>query len=118
ELDHDGESNGYAESANGFAVAATVTAVLAAALSLAGCAVGPHYVPPDTPPAEFDGGAGGLLVEKPFEAAWWAQFGDPLLDELIERALVGDLDIRIAAARIDESRALLHSSRRAQWPSS
>jgi outer membrane protein, multidrug efflux system len=107
---NDGESNGSAGSAKGLAVAAL--------LALTGCAVGPDYVAPSTPPASFDRADGDLLVERPFEAAWWQQFGDPVLDDLVERALVGDLDIRIAAARIDESRALLRSTRRAQWPSS
>jgi len=105
-----GEPHGTGIKANGLAFAAL--------LSLAGCAVGPDYVAPTTPPATFAAAETDLLVTRPFEAAWWEQFGDPVLDDLIERALTADLDLRIAAARIDESRALLSRARREQWPSS
>ena len=44
------------------------------------------------------------------------QFGDPALDGLIERALADDLDLKIAAARVEESRALLGAARRDRWP--
>lgn len=33
---------------------------------------------------------------------WWKQFEDPVLNELIETALTGNKDIKIAAARIEE----------------
>src|SRR5690606_36465931 len=106
----DGEQHGLQITAKGFA--------LAALLALGGCAVGPDYVAPSTPPARFVGADADLLVRQPFEAAWWEQFDDPVLDGLVQRALAGDLDIRIAAARIEESRALLRRTRRDQWPSS
>jgi multidrug efflux system outer membrane protein len=38
-------------------------------------------------------------------AAWWKVFHDPRLDSLIERALVGSHDLRIATARLREARA-------------
>ena len=109
-LSSHGEPHGPGIRANGLAIAAM--------LSLAGCAVGPDYSAPATPPATFASADADLLVTRPFEAAWWEQFGDPVLDDLIERALAGDLDIRIAAARIEESRALARRTRREQWPSS
>ncbi|MFS8609394.1 MAG: efflux transporter outer membrane subunit [Gammaproteobacteria bacterium] len=91
---------------------------LAATSLLAGCAVGPDYVEPETPPASFHLAEGELFDDRPFEAQWWAQFGDPVLDDLVERALRANLDVRTALLRIDESRALLRSTRRRQWPSS
>ncbi len=105
-----GDLHGRSIWANGFAVAAL--------LALAGCAIGPSYVAPTTPSATFDVAAAEPLTQQPFEAAWWQQLGDPVLDDLVARALAGDLDIRIAAARIDEARALLGGTRRDQWPSS
>jgi multidrug efflux system outer membrane protein len=88
------------------------------ALALSACAVGPDYRAPDTPPARFtEAGAAGVS-EQPFEAAWWEQFGDPVLDDLVARALGGDLDLKIAAARVDEARALLGAARRVRWPAS
>ncbi len=65
---------------------------------------------------EFRNADPAILDKQPFEAAWWQQFGDPTLDGLIERALAGDLDLKIAAARVDEARALLRAARRERWP--
>jgi multidrug efflux system outer membrane protein len=87
-----------------------------AALALGACAVGPDYRAPDTPAAAFTEAAAAGVAEQPFEAAWWQQFGDPVLDDLIGRALAGDLDLKIAAARVEESRALLGGARRVRWP--
>lgn len=87
------------------------------ALLLAGCAVGPDYRAPDTAPVELvSAEAAGVVVEQPYEAKWWAQFGDPVLDDLVERALGHDLDLKIAAARVDEARALAGAARRTRWP--
>ncbi len=71
------------------------------AAALAGCTVGPNYVRPtvDTPPA--------WRIDYPKAAdvanlKWWEQFGDPVLDDLIETALRDNRDLRVAAARVDQ----------------
>src|SRR5690606_42120587 len=110
EVPSNGEPHGTGIKANGFAIAAL--------LSLAGCAVGPDYSAPTTPPATFASADADLLVAQPLEAAWWELFGDPVLDDLIERALAADLDMRIAAARVGESRAVARRARREQGPRS
>jgi outer membrane protein, multidrug efflux system len=86
------------------------------ALLLAACAVGPDYRAPETAPAEFVSAGAAGVAERPFEAKWWSQFGDPVLDDLVARALGADLDVKIAAARVDEARALLGAARRTRWP--
>jgi multidrug efflux system outer membrane protein len=78
--------------------------------------VGPNYQPPETAAPAFRHADAGVVEQKPIEAAWWTQFGDPTLDSLIDRALAGDLDLKIAAARVQESRALLSAARRERWP--
>ena len=77
-------------------IAATLVAV-----GLAGCTVGPNYVRPtvETPP--------GWRIEYPKAAdvanlKWWEQFGDPVLNQLVETALRDNRDLRIAAARVDQ----------------
>ncbi len=85
-------------------------------LLLAACAVGPNYQPPETKAPEFHNADPAVVQTQPFEAAWWQQFGDPTLDNLIERALTSDLDLKVAAARVAESRALLSAARRERWP--
>lgn len=47
---------------------------------------------------------------------WWTQFDDPQLTALIEEALVANLDLRIAVARIEEARANLRLARSYQYP--
>jgi multidrug efflux system outer membrane protein len=83
---------------------------------LAACAVGPDYRAPETPATPFIAAQAAGVAEQPFEAAWWEQFQDPVLDGLIERALADDLDLKIAVARVEESRAYLGASRRDRWP--
>ncbi len=71
------------------------------ALTLAGCMVGPDYQRPtiDTPDAwRVDAPAARDLAN----AAWWRQFDDPVLDQLVAAALAGNKDLLIASARIEE----------------
>src|SRR6185436_1815133 len=75
-----------------------------------------NYTPPETAAPAFHHADSAVVEQKPIEAAWWTQFGDPTLDSLIERALGGDLDLKVAAARVQESRALLSAARRERWP--
>jgi multidrug efflux system outer membrane protein len=86
------------------------------ALLLAACAVGPNYRAPETAPAEFFSANAAGVAQQPFEARWWGQFGDPVLDDLVARALSGDLDLKIAAARVGEARAMLGAAKRTRWP--
>lgn len=79
--------------------------IVAAALAAA-CAVGPDYRPP-----EIDTGTGWITpvaADGPDVdlASWWASFGDPTLDRLVETALAQNLDVREAGARVTEVRAL------------
>ncbi len=72
-----------------------------ALFSLWGCMVGPDYKRPsiDTPQSwrVKDNEAKDLV-----NTAWWEQFGDPVLNELISASLSGNKDLKIAAARVDE----------------
>jgi NodT family efflux transporter outer membrane factor (OMF) lipoprotein len=103
-----------------------------ASATLAACTVGPDYTRPDV-----DAGSGWTVkpsdltsstaVEptpaKPTpenaEAAlarWWQSFADPTLDRLIETALEQNLDVRAAAARIVEARALRDAAAGGRYP--
>ncbi len=68
---------------------------------LAGCTVGPDYVRPVTEAPDR------WRIDYPKAAevantAWWEQFGDPVLNDLVESALRENRDVRIAAARIEQ----------------
>ncbi len=76
------------------------------ALALSGCAfVGPDHVQPDLKaPAQWQSGSEAAPTDPARLARWWRQFEDPLLTELIDRALNNSPDIQLAQARLRESR--------------
>jgi multidrug efflux system outer membrane protein len=68
---------------------------------LAGCAVGPDYKRPavDVPQNwRFEGKEAKDLAN----TAWWQQFDDPVLNELIQIALKENKDLQVAVARIGQ----------------
>ncbi len=75
--------------------------ILLMALVMTGCAVGPDYKRPavSTPQS-------WMVEEKEtrdlINTAWWDQFNDPVLNDLIQSALKENKDVRIAAARVEE----------------
>ena len=76
-------------------VAAAATALLE------GCAVGPAYVRPEvSSPATFIGGpaveANTATATKVDLVNWWRSFNDPLLANLVERALTQNLGLQIS----------------------
>lgn len=70
-------------------------------LLVGGCMVGPDYVRPPV-----DAPAAWRLTEPEVKdlanTAWWEQFGDPVLNDLVATALRENKDLMIASARIDE----------------
>jgi multidrug efflux system outer membrane protein len=71
------------------------------ALMASGCMVGPDYVRPPV-----DAPAAWRLNEQDARylanTAWWEQFGDPVLNDLVATALRENKDLLIASARVDE----------------
>lgn len=66
--------------------------------------VGPNYAGPPTAPAAEAAWAESADTGA-INPAWWQQFGDPLLAELVERALAQSPTMAEAEARIAEARA-------------
>ncbi|OEZ27200.1 efflux transporter outer membrane subunit [Variovorax boronicumulans] len=75
-------------------------------LVLAGCAVGPKYAAPNDAPVAIAAPERALFAPDAVQRDWWRQLDDPQLDALVERALAGNHDIRIAHARLLEARAM------------
>lgn len=83
-------------------------ALLSAIALIAGCgAVGPDYSRPEIPaPPHWSAPmAGGETEATASLGTWWTSFHDPQLDVLIERAVGANHDLRVAEARVRESRA-------------
>jgi len=75
---------------------------------LAGCTVGPAYhAPTPTLPANWHQAAtDGLASGSANVQQWWQVFQDDTLAGLIQRAVAGNLDLRSAALRVRQARAL------------
>jgi multidrug efflux system outer membrane protein len=93
-----------------------IWAAIACALALPGCTVGPAYESPDGlgVPGDFRFSTEGALDTADIE--WWKLFRDPVLDDLIDEALSNNLDVRIAAGRVEEFAARIGLTRSAAFP--
>ena len=88
---------------------------LAAVIATVGCTVGPDYARPkiDSPPAwriEYQEAA------EVANSRWWQAFGDPALDQLVDSAVRDNLDVQIAAARVDQFLGALRTTRSQFYP--
>jgi len=80
--------------------------VLLAFATLAGCAVGPDYQTPFLSlPANWTGDRPKQTARAPKLARWWNHLNDPLLNALIDEAVVSNLDVATSKAKIREARA-------------
>jgi len=90
-------------------------------LALGCSAVGPEYtrVEPQVP-SKFGSLEKGISTSDGLNAellsSWWNIFKDPVLNSLIERAVKGNLDMRMAEARVRQARALSLVSESKNYP--
>lgn len=91
---------------------------------LTGCTVGPDYQAPAViAPEQWSEASTGDGLWKPAnpadaqpKGAWWEVFGDAQLNALEQAAQLGNLNLQIAVARLDQVRALSKISRSALLP--
>lgn len=88
---------------------ALILSVTLVVLLLSGCTIGPDYQRPDLDlPDHWQQAEGGADDHIPVIADdWWNYYQDPLLRQLIERALKDNLTLRLQLERMRESRARL-----------
>lgn len=79
---------------------------LFACLLLAGCAVGPRYVPPAPPATEtyLTTAVPPQVVPGEIAPEWWRDFGSAELDRLVTMALAANSDLKVAEATLRQSR--------------
>jgi outer membrane protein, multidrug efflux system len=106
-----------------------VLSLIGCLVIFAGCAAGPDFKrpSPQLPDHWSDADAGSRPENQPRASAteerdaelqrWWADFSDPTLSSLVERALSANLDVRVAVLRIEESRAERAVTTASLWPS-
>lgn len=81
------------------------------------CTVGPDYKKPAPDMGASYHAAGRGVSSRPADlAAWWREFHDEDLNQLVERAFDNNFDLRIAEQRIRESRALRGVAAAAWYP--
>lgn len=96
-------------------------------LVLAGCSVGPHYQRPSVDmPAAFKEASLSPEDAQRWKAAqpaddidrgrWWAVFNDTALNELEAQAMAANQDLKAAAARVAQARALQQGARSELFP--
>ena len=79
-----------------------------ALLALSACAVGPKYQRPETAtPAAWRYTLSPEEARSIADLPWWQVYRDPLLQALIEEAIASNQDLRVAAARVAQFRALV-----------
>ena len=85
-----------------------LTLVLLAAGVLSSCSMAPNYVRPDAPiESQFPGNADDASAKTPVTQIGWNEFfHEPRLKALIAAAIENNRDLRVAALRIEEARAL------------
>lgn len=94
----------------------TVPLLLATAIALSACAVGPDYRAPEVAPAHIERAAAAGFDQSRFQAAWWRQFDDPTLDALVGEALSENRELRIAFARLRAARSIRDDAANDRFP--
>ncbi len=91
------------------------TSIAAALLALSGCQIAPVYDKPEAPvPGQFP--ADGAGAKSAAETGWRDFFQNPELQEMIAQALANNRDLKTAALRIEEARAIYNVQRADQLP--
>jgi len=87
-------------------------------LLAAGCTVGPDYQPPisDTPAQWSDNLSDSFASQNDQVGEWWKLFHDAELDSLIKRAVMTNLDLRIAESRVRQARTQQGFAEADFWP--
>ncbi len=94
--------------------------LVAFALVIAGCTVGPDYKKPEVVTPEQFKEAGDWVKANPSDAApkgkWWEAFHDPILDALEEQVNVSNQTLAAAEARYRQAHALVKAAQSGLFP--
>lgn len=90
--------------------------LMASVSAVLGCAVGPQYVQPVTPPIAVQSKQASQFNAALSQAPWWTFFDEQRLTQLISTALTHNHDIRQAQANLQASRAVSDERRLDRLP--
>jgi multidrug efflux system outer membrane protein len=84
---------------------------------LTACAGPRPNAPPDAAVVASPAWREGADGRGEISGAWWQSFSDPMLTSVVETALANNVDVAIAAARVEEARAQFSAARGQLLPS-
>ncbi|WP_437883237.1 efflux transporter outer membrane subunit [Pseudomonas sp. LRF_L74] len=92
-----------------------------ASLILGACSLGTDFVKPEPVLASrwalpIGDEVNSQAVEGEVQARWWDTFNDPQLSALIQRVAKDNLDLQLAASRLEQSRAARIGTAADEWP--
>jgi multidrug efflux system outer membrane protein len=83
---------------------------------LSACAARGPYHAPQTAPAAVKQADSAHFAARPYDARWWRQFDDPVLEQLETATLGANLDLQAAVARLMQARAVFDETSRDRYP--
>ena len=91
---------------------------LISGMALSGCSFAPDYNRPamDIPETWSKAPYSLPMATRSLEVQWWKRFNDPVLDKLVEEALLHNQNLAAAVARVDQARAYLGLARADYFP--
>ncbi|MEI6542639.1 MAG: efflux transporter outer membrane subunit [Methylococcales bacterium] len=94
------------------------TGIIGLSFLLSACMVGPDYQKPETvlPAAWISTPEKSTQEHLAIEQAWWKNFHDPVLNQLITKATTNNFDVKIAETRITQARASQAAATAALFP--
>ena len=97
------------------AMARRAAAAIAMATIVSSCVQGPDYARPAVD-APTDFRFEPASVAETANTEWWKQFGDPVLDQLIATALANNLNVKVAAANVEQAAGVFTQTRSGLFP--
>ena len=94
------------------------TGIIGLSFLLSACMVGPDYQKPETvlPATWISTPEKSTQEHLAIEQAWWKNFHDPVLNQLITKAATNNFDVKIAETRITQARASQAAATAALFP--
>ena len=96
--------------------AAWIGLIGAAVAALSGCMMGPDYRRPDLPVPETYRYIPDSASQQALDSRWWEDFGDPVLNGMVEEAIVNNRDLRAALANAEKAAAAIMMARSDLFP--
>jgi len=94
------------------------TGIIGLSFLLSACMVGPDYQKPETvlPATWISTPEKSTQEHLAIEQAWWKNFHDPVLNQLVTKATTNNFDVKIAETRITQARASQAAATAALFP--